>query len=94
MATISIRHRVGDLDKWKEVFEEFSPQRKAGGEISYSVGHLPEDPLDIHLFFEWDSVENAEKFMTSHKLLLAMMDATVVEKPQIVISKKLFGGRV
>jgi len=92
MTQISIRHRVGDYNKWRETFDSFSPQRKAGGEVSYSVGHLPKDPLNLHLLFEWESIEKAENFLSSSELKAAMQNATVLEEPEVTISEKLFGG--
>ena len=92
MVKVFIRHKVGDYAVWKQTFDNFAPQRRAGGELSYSVGHVPNEPNNLCLVFEWDSVTNANKFLVSNELRSAMRKATVAEIPDIYISETLEEG--
>ena len=85
MAKVFIRHKVEDFAKWKKAFDGFLVQRKAGGELSYSIGHVPNEPNNLCLTFDWDSVENANKFLGSEELRAAMQEATVAEAPEIFV---------
>lgn len=85
MATIFVRHRVKNYAKWKKIFDAFAPTRKAGGELNYSIGHLPGKPNNLCLLFKWNTAANAAKFMKSKELRVAMKDAGVAEKPEAFI---------
>ena len=37
MTTVLIKHSVEDYGKWKEAFDAFIDNRKAGGEKSYHI---------------------------------------------------------
>jgi len=86
MAHVIIRHRVKDYDTWKAGFDDFAEQRRAGGETSYQVLHPEDDPNNLILHFEWDSLENAQAFMNSAALKEAMEKAGVVEPPEIYLA--------
>jgi quinol monooxygenase YgiN len=83
MIHVLIRHRVRDYDVWKAGFDGFIDHRKAGGENAYHIFRPDDDPNNLILLFEWDSIENAKTFMTSAALKQAMEKAGVVEAPEI-----------
>ena len=83
MAHVLIRHRVTDYAQWKKVFDDFADTRRDGGEKSYQVFQLADDPNDLTLVFEWDNKANAEKFLSSGELKSAMQRAGVAEEPNI-----------
>lgn len=85
MIKVFIRHKVEDFAKWKKAFDDFLPQRKAGGELSYSIGNVPNEPNNLCVTFEWDSVDNANTFLGSEELRAAMQEATVIEAPEIFV---------
>jgi quinol monooxygenase YgiN len=85
MVTVFIRHRVKNYPKWKKVFDGFLPNRRAGGEISYVLGHVSKKTNNICLIFQWDSAANAAKFLKSKELKAAMKDSGVIEKPDVFI---------
>jgi len=85
MVTVFIRHRVKNYPKWKKVFDAFLPNRQAGGEISYIVGHVSEKKKNLCLIFQWDSAINATKFLKSKDLKAAMKNSGVIEKPDVFI---------
>ena len=84
MAHVAVRHKVRDYAAWKQVFDEFAPQRRAGGEVSYRISHLEDDRNDIVVVVEWDSMENAKAFFASETLREAMGRAGVEGEPTIL----------
>jgi len=93
MVHVFIRHRVTDYTSWKETFDAFAPHRRAGGEQVYRIAHLPGEPNNLCLFFEWDSVANAKRFLASADLASAMQRAGVSEPPEIYVAEEVASGK-
>ena len=93
MATVFIRHRIKNYAKWKKTFDAFAPTRKGGGELTYSIGHLPGKKNNLCLLFEWDTTANAAKFLKSKELRAAMKDAGVAEKPEVFVFEEKEKGK-
>jgi heme-degrading monooxygenase HmoA len=83
MTQILVRHKVNDFDKWKQAFDNFVDQRKLAGEKAYRIWRPENDADNLHLFFEWDTPENAQRFFESDDLKDAMKRAGVAEEPDI-----------
>jgi len=83
MTELMVRHKVKDYAGWKTAFDNFASVRKSGGEKSFRILHPTEDPNDLILLFEWDSVEKAKTFFASQELKTTMEKAGVAEKPTI-----------
>ncbi len=81
MPHLGVRHQVQDYNAWKTVFDEFAPQRRAAGEISYQIYHVDGDRNHLVLLFEYDSVENVKTFIASDALREAMGRAGVEGEP-------------
>jgi heme-degrading monooxygenase HmoA len=83
MPHMLIHHTVRDFKQWKPVFDQHEETRRAGGSKHAQVFQTVNDPSDIFILFEWDSVENAKKFVQSDELKKTMELAGVVGKPHI-----------
>ena len=83
MTNVLANHRVKDYQAWKSVFDNFIDFRRASGEKSYRILHPANDTNNLTIIFEWDSLENAEKFMNSTKLKSTMHEAGVIDAPNI-----------
>ncbi len=83
MPHVMIKHRVRDYAAWRREFDNFVDTRRSFGEKSYRILHPGDDPNDLLLLFEWDTVKNAETFLASPELKSAMQRAGVAEKPTI-----------
>ena len=92
MAHAIIRHRVKDYDTWKAGFDDFVAQRRAGGETAYQIFRPENDPDNLILHFEWDSLEHAQAFMDSAVLKEVMEKAGVVEAPEIYLANLAASG--
>lgn len=57
------RLEPGDFDAWKKRFEESADVRKKAGCRGVRRFHVVGDPLELIMMFDWDSHENARKFV-------------------------------
>ena len=83
MPYITIRHKVKHYDAWKPKFDAHGATRAAAG---CKGGHLLrgiDDPNEVVIFFEWDTLEKARKFADSPELKEAMEQAGVIDKPDV-----------
>ncbi len=83
MAHVIFRHKVSDYGKWRSAFDEAIKMRRDAGEVSSRVFRIAGDPDNILIFQEWDSVDNAAKFVKSLELMEAMQQAGVLEQPDV-----------
>lgn len=94
MTHIIVKHKVNDYAAWKAEFDNFADFRKSSGEKSYRILQPTEDPNDLTLLFQWDSLQNAETFMGSSELKAAMKSAGVAEEPEIQFFNEVAEGSV
>ncbi len=83
MAHAIFRHKVSDYGKWRSVFDDFLKVRRDAGEVSSRVFRMADDPNNIVVFQEWDSLDNIRKFVESTELKSAMQQAGVLEPPDV-----------
>jgi heme-degrading monooxygenase HmoA len=83
MTYILVNHKVEDYSKWKSTFDNFADVRKSSGEKSFQIMHPSDDANDLTLLFEWDTRQNAEKFLNSNELKNAMQQGGVAGEPKI-----------
>jgi heme-degrading monooxygenase HmoA len=83
MVHVLIRHKVADYGRWKEAFDSDLTNRKRAGEIGYQVLHSIDDPREIVVLSDWQTIEEARKFMSSGELHQRMKDAGVQGSPDI-----------
>ena len=89
MAYLMIRHRVKDYATWKPVFDEHAKARKAAGSKGGHLLRSADDPNNLVILLEWDSVANARRFVESHNLNTTMEHAGVVDKPNFYFLEEI-----
>jgi len=94
MAYLFVRHKVKDYTAWKATFDAFIETRRAGGEKSYQIYHPDDDPNNLLLLFEWDSLANARAFMANPEMKEAMGEAGVIEAPEAYFLEEYERGTV
>lgn len=62
MTTLHIENKVHDYDEWKVAFDKFDRLRADQGVRSYRVARGVEDPSQITVDLEFDSVHAATDF--------------------------------
>ncbi len=85
MAHAIFRHKVSDYGKWRAVFDDSIKVRKDAGELSARVFRIADDPNNIVVFAEWDSLDNVVKFSQSAELQEAMQQSGVIEQPDVYL---------
>jgi quinol monooxygenase YgiN len=83
MAYVLVRHRVKDYTAWKVVFDSGAEMQRAGGVKSYQIFHPDDDPNDLLLLHEWDSLDNARAMFANPELKKAMDQAAVIGEPEV-----------
>jgi hypothetical protein len=89
MATLFARHTVANFDAWKKAYEEFEPIRKSMGVTSHGAYQAADDPNDITVYHEFDTVAVARAFADSQQLRDAMQDAGVQGAPSIWFAQRV-----
>ena len=72
------RLEEGDFDAWKTRFENGAAARKAAGCRGVRRFRGIEDPRELMVIFDWDSIDNAKAFVASK----------VAENPKLVEARE------
>ena len=83
MIHVIVRHKVADYARWKEAFDANLSTRKAGGELGHRLYASADDPRDVTIVLDWDSLERARRFANSDELKQSMQKSGVVGEPEI-----------
>ena len=89
MAYALIRHKVKDYLDWKFVFVEHANTRRAEGSQGGQLFRNADQPDEVVILMEWDTVENARRFLQSDELKQAMQKAGVASTPELVVLEKV-----
>ena len=89
MVRIFVRHIVNDYQVWREVYDSFEEGRVRLGIKAHEVFQSLNDPVDITLWHDVDSVETARAFLDSDKLREAMKKGGVVGTPTVWLTRKV-----
>ena len=83
MVHVLLRHKVADFGRWKTVFDSDLSARKRAGETGFRLFHNLDDAHEIFLLLDWESADQAKKFMNSTQLQDRMRQAGVQGTPRI-----------
>ena len=83
MAHILIHHKIEDYDKWKPAFDDHASYRAENGSMGGKIFRNADNPNDLFVLLEINSIENAKKFVSSDATKEAMKNAGVVGIPSI-----------
>jgi hypothetical protein len=83
MATLFVRHRVADYGKWRQAYDAFDAERQTMGVTSHGVYQLEDNPNDLTIYHEFDSMDAAKAFAGSARLKDVMGQAGVQGTPEI-----------
>ena len=59
MSYLLERHKVRDYDKWMAAFDEDTDNRAASGSRGARIFRSADDPSEVMVLFEWESLELA-----------------------------------
>ena len=83
MVQLLVHHQVEDFNKWKPFFEQHSDFRAQNGCKGGRVFRSSDNPNDLFILFEWDNIENVQKFAQSDNLKEIMQKAGVQGIPEV-----------
>ena len=83
MAHLLVIHTVEDFNRWKVAFDAHDSIRRANGGGDYQLLRNANNASEVVILFEWDTVENAQKFASSDNLRETMQNAGVVGRPNL-----------
>lgn len=89
MPYVIMRTKVEDYARWKPIFDEDSGNRKAGGSQGGQLFRNTQNPNEVIIIFEWDSLENARQFSHSPALMRKMQESGVIGQPDIFFLEKV-----
>ena len=83
MATMLVKHRVANFDKWKKVFDRLEGLREKHGFVAHSVHRDATDPNVVVIVNHVKEMTEAKNYGSSHELHDAMAEAGVQGPPEI-----------
>lgn len=83
MIRMFVRHHVADFDAWKQGYDDFDEERMGMGVLSHAVFQAADDPTDVTVYHDFESLESAQSFASSGRLKEAMTEAGVAGVPAI-----------
>jgi heme-degrading monooxygenase HmoA len=89
MPYLLVRHTVKDYTKWKPFFDEHQSTREKSGSKGGHLYRNSQNPNELIIVFEWDTLDNAKKFAESADLRDQMEKAGVVGKPDVYFLEQL-----
>ena len=88
MVTMFVRHQVNDFAQWKQVYVAFAPEQKRLGVRAEAVYQAADDPNDVTVSHEFDSIEAAQQFVGSQELHNTMAKAGIAAQPTIWFTQR------
>jgi quinol monooxygenase YgiN len=83
MATLLVKHRVANFDKWRAVFDRLEGLREKHGFIGHSVHRDATDPNTVVIVNRVKEMAEAKNYGASPELHAAMAEAGVQGAPEI-----------
>jgi len=83
MTRVFVRHPVSDFAMWKAVYDSFSQERSSMGVIDHGVYQSADDPNDVTVYHDFESLEAAHAFIASPRLREVLQSAGVAGHPAI-----------
>ena len=83
MAQILIRVPTQEYAKWRPVFDDYAKVRQTGGSHGGRLFRNADNPNDVFVLWDWDTMENARQFFTSPGLRETMQKAGVTGRPDV-----------
>jgi heme-degrading monooxygenase HmoA len=83
MTTLFARHQVADYAAWRRIFDAAKPQQEAAGVLAAAIYRSVDDPNELTVSHDFDSLEAARAWAESPELHAAMQSAGVLGAPTL-----------
>jgi hypothetical protein len=74
---------VRDYQAWRQEYNSFEPQQRAGGVTAESVHRAKDDPNNVLVLHSFKTMAEAEAFVANPELREAMQRAGVEGEPRL-----------
>ena len=88
MAVLFVRHKVKDYGSWKAAYDQFDTERKTMGVTGQGVFQAEDNPNDVTIYHEFDTMDTAKSFVGSARLKEIMENAGVERPPEMGFTTK------
>jgi hypothetical protein len=88
MATMFVRHEVSDFAQWKRAYDAFHDTEVTMGVLADAVYRAADNPNDVTVTHDFDSLAAAQAFAGSDELKTAMKGAGVTGAPNIWFAER------
>lgn len=88
MIRMFARHPVSDFPAWKKVYDGFDAERRGMGVTGDAVYQAAENPKDVTVSHDFETLEAAKAFAGSSRLKEVMENAGVAGEPTIWFTSK------
>ena len=83
MVRMFVRHPVEDFARWKQAYDDFDEERQEWGVQGDAVFQAVDDPKDVTVWHDFESLNAAREFVESDRLREVMGEAGVAGEPTI-----------
>jgi len=91
MEYVLARHKVGDFDRWKAIYDRDAEVRRQAGLNEVFVLRSSSDPREVFVLASVDDPVKAHAYSDAPDLVRKMIDASVTDRPDIVYLTSLDG---
>lgn len=84
-----VRHKVADYGKWKRAFDADAGNRREHGSKGGYLLRNADDPNEIVIVLEWDSIQGMREFAQSPRLKEAMREGGVIDTPDLYMCEEV-----
>ncbi len=88
MIRMFVRHPVEDFATWKQAYDDFDAERSGMGVVGDAVFTAADDPNDVTVWHDFETLESARDFAGSERLREVMSGAGVAGAPQIWFTRR------
>jgi heme-degrading monooxygenase HmoA len=86
MAAVIVQHHVEDYDRWYPEFKAHGEVRRAHGGTGHQIYRVADDPNDLLIVNEFETLDGAKAFTQDPSLKEAMGRAGVNSEPKVWIA--------
>lgn len=85
MTVVRIEHGVQDYERWKQAFDSDPADRRGSGVRAYRILRGVEDPNDVLIDLELDTVDQARALVDSLRVMWGRLQGTLIFDPSVRI---------
>ncbi len=89
MIRMFVRHDVIDYAAWKQAYDAFDAERRDLGVRGDAVFQCADNPNDVTVWHDFETLEAAQTFAGSERLREVMKDAGIACEPQVWFTEQI-----